>query len=261
MDEAETRPVAAGDDAGGVQVIARAAAILRALGADDSGLSLGQIAARVDLPRSTVQRITNALQQEGLVIAAAPGRGIRIGPGIHALSGHGRIDMTQELRPHLADLAHRTGETVDLSVLSKKRLVFLDQIPGKHRLRAMSAVGESFPLSSTANGRAVLALMSDDDALALLSSELGDDGPGVEQAQAQVTAARRDGIAWDRDEHTSGVSAVGIALAGSDGELYAISIPVPTSRFAQSSDHLADELRVTCARVDALDTVVRVSGR
>ena len=38
-----------------VQVIARAAAILRALEHENAGLSLGQIAQRVDLARSTVR--------------------------------------------------------------------------------------------------------------------------------------------------------------------------------------------------------------
>ena len=45
----------------GIQVIARAAAVLRALENEPAGLSLGKIAQRVDLSRSTVQRIVDAL--------------------------------------------------------------------------------------------------------------------------------------------------------------------------------------------------------
>ena len=45
-----------------VQVIARAAAVLRTLEGQPGGLSLGQIAQDVGLPRSTVQRIVAALQ-------------------------------------------------------------------------------------------------------------------------------------------------------------------------------------------------------
>jgi hypothetical protein len=45
------------NDKSQVQVIARAATILRALEEENSGLSLGQIAQRVNLARSTVQRI------------------------------------------------------------------------------------------------------------------------------------------------------------------------------------------------------------
>ena len=45
------------NDKSQVQVIARAATILRALEEENAGLSLGQIAQRVNLARSTVQRI------------------------------------------------------------------------------------------------------------------------------------------------------------------------------------------------------------
>ena len=64
------------EDKSQVQVIARAAAILRALEEQPAGLSLGQIAQRVDLARSTVQRIVAALAAEKLLIAASP-TGIR----------------------------------------------------------------------------------------------------------------------------------------------------------------------------------------
>ena len=50
----------------GIQVIARAARILRELENEHDGLSLGQIAKRVGLPRSTVQRIVGALTEEHL---------------------------------------------------------------------------------------------------------------------------------------------------------------------------------------------------
>ena len=67
MSEAEVKP----SRASGIQVIARAAAILRVLRDSETGLSLGQIARQVGLPRSTVQRIVGALQEERLVIAAS----------------------------------------------------------------------------------------------------------------------------------------------------------------------------------------------
>jgi hypothetical protein len=45
-----------------VQVIARAASIMRALEDTTTGLSLGEIALKVGLARSTVQRIVAALE-------------------------------------------------------------------------------------------------------------------------------------------------------------------------------------------------------
>lgn len=244
------------DDATGIQVVARAAAILRVLGADDTGLSLGQIATRVGLPRSTVQRITGALQQEGLV-SAASGKGLRIGPAIHALAGHGRVAMIDLVRPFLTDLSHRSGETVDLAMVSRRHLLFLDQFPGRHRLRAMSAVGETFPLTTTANGRACLALMADDDVSTLVRAEAGDDEGVQDAAWAAVRDARATGVAWDLDEHTVGVSAVGTAFLGADGEVYAISIPAPSDRFRAHRDEFARELLVTAGSIAELDQVTR----
>jgi AraC-like DNA-binding protein len=45
-----------------IQVIARAASVLRALEGEQTGLSLAQISQRVNLARSTVQRIVDALR-------------------------------------------------------------------------------------------------------------------------------------------------------------------------------------------------------
>jgi len=66
------------NDKSQVQVIARAATILRALEDENGGLSLGQIAQRVNLARSTVQRIVSALETEKLVIAATPNGRVRL---------------------------------------------------------------------------------------------------------------------------------------------------------------------------------------
>src|SRR5215467_15564733 len=87
-----------------VQVIARAAAILRALEDESLGLSLGQIAQRVNLARSTVQRIVAALQAEKLVIAATPNGRVRLGPAILRLAASVRSDFVTLARPLLERL-------------------------------------------------------------------------------------------------------------------------------------------------------------
>ena len=46
--------------------------------------------------------------------------------------------------------------------IKKDHLVFIDQVIGSQRLRAVSAVGDTFPLYCTANGKAYLAQLSDD---------------------------------------------------------------------------------------------------
>lgn len=214
-------------DGDGIQVIARAAAVLRALRDAPSGLSLGALSERTGLPRSTVQRIVAALRRERLVLATA--EGARLGPEVQALAAAARLDVPGLARPHLLAVARGTGETVDLSVLRGGRMVFLDQVPGSHRLRAVSAVGEAFPLATTANGRAVLSLMAPGEARRLLEAEGATDWESL-----SVRLADGDGLACDAGEHTPGISALGFAVLAPTGEAFAVSVPVPTARWAEA---------------------------
>src|SRR5271170_753849 len=155
-----------------VQVIARAARVLRTLEGEPTGLSLAQIAQRVNLARSTVQRIVDALRAEQFVIAASPTAGVRLGPALIRLAASASVDFDHITRPIIAELSKAVGETVDLSVLKGSSAVFTDQIQGRHRLRAVSAVGESFPLHCTANGKALLSVLSSDKLERVLKSPL-----------------------------------------------------------------------------------------
>lgn len=219
----------------GVQVIARAAAVLRTLKEAPGGMSLGQIAERVELPRSTVQRIVQALQEERLVITSGTAGGVRLGPELHALARAARYNVVDQLRPLLQELMEETGETVDLSVLRGGRMIFLDQVQGTHRLRAVSSVGEVFPVTSTANGRSCLALMSDAEARKMAENEwerLGQQPDWLRLSKA-LNIARASGLAEDHDDHTDGISALGFAFTDVVGDLHSVSVPIPSPRFEQ----------------------------
>lgn len=217
----------------GIQVIARAAAILRALKAEQSGMSLGQIADSVGLPRSTVQRIVGALQAERLVISQPNGRGLRLGPEVSALAEAARYNSVETCRLLLMELTQATGETADLSVMRGASMIFLDQVPGTHRLRTVSSVGEVFPLTTTANGKACLSLIAPAKAEHLVTDEWERRGikGDLPRFMATLDMVRETGLAYDLDQHTPGISAIGFAFKDIAGDIHAISVPVPTTRF------------------------------
>ena len=232
-----------------VQVIARAAAILRALEDHPAGLSLGEIAKRVNLARSTVQRIVAALEAERLVIAASPTGRVRLGPAILRLAGSVRTDFASMIRPFLVKLSNELRETVDLAAVKKDHLVFVDQVIGPHRLRAVSAVGESFPLYCTANGKAYLAQL-DDEAVERLVGRIFEARTahtlrGIDALRANLRLTRKEGIAFDLEEHTLGICAAGVALRDLFGNDIAISVPVPTQRFEENRKLIAKKLLAT----------------
>lgn len=236
------------DQPGGIQVIARAASILRALERRPAGMSLGELAAAVSLPRSTVQRIVDALAAEGLVLAASSARGVRLGPSLTALANAARFEIAEAARETLAALSRESGETVDLSIVDGDKIVFVDQVAGTHRLAAISGLGVAFPLHSSANGKAALAAMSD-ASLAKLRKKIrltpltANTITSWEALERELADIGKTGIAYDREENSDGISAIAMSVKSPSGELAAISIPVPTQRFAGSEKALAALLR------------------
>ena len=246
---------ARGADRSGIQVISRAAAILRVLRDQPQGLSLAQIADRVGLARSTVQRIVAALQSERMIITIGNG-GIRLGPEITALAEATKVSVVEFCRPFLLEITRATGETADLSVLQGHQLIFLDQVAGTHRLRAISAVGDKFPLTDTANGRAILAAMNPDEAERFARMEwnqlgIDEDWSGLSQ---MLKTVKQTGLAYDMDEHTSGISAIGVAFTDWIGVPHAISVPIPSTRFE------AQKRRVQAALLEAKARVTKAIG-
>jgi DNA-binding IclR family transcriptional regulator len=231
----------------GIQVIARAGAILRALRDNPGGMSLAQIAERVALPRSTVQRIIGALVAERLVMSGSRSAGLRLGPEIGSLAKAVRYNIVEQCRPLLEEITKETGETTDLSVMRKDSMIFLDQVSGSHRLRTVSFVGEVFPLTTTANGRACLAQLPEDEARQLIGHEWSQSGTStsgdIASMMLELEEIRAKRLAYDLDEHTTGISAIGFAFADWGGDLHAISVPIPSTRFEEAREKVEAALR------------------
>jgi DNA-binding IclR family transcriptional regulator len=61
--------------------------------------------------------------------------------------------------------------------------------------------------------------------------------------QAEIEKIRQTGIAYDLEEHTQGISAVGTPIIGPEGEIAAISIPTPSVRFNDTMPQLEVALK------------------
>jgi DNA-binding IclR family transcriptional regulator len=237
-----------------VQVIARAAAILRALEEQPAGLSLGQIAQRVELARSTVQRIVAALAAEKLLIAASPTGRVRLGPTILRLAASARTDFVATARPFLVRLSDELSETVDLAAIKRDHLIFVDQVIGPQRLRAVSAIGETFPLYCTANGKAYLAQLDEVAVARLIGTHFerrtANTITRLNDLLKELKAVRKSGVAFDREEHSVGICAAGVVIRDPLGNDLAISVPVPTQRFYAQEKVIVQRLLATRRALD-----------
>lgn len=216
----------------GIQVIARAAAIMRALGSHPQGLSLAAIAQVVDLPRSTVQRIINALGTEHLVEALGPSGGFRLGPAFGQLITQAQTDIISLVRPYLTALSEQVQESTCLSSLAGDKLYVLDRIVAERELRVVFPIGIHVPATATSGGKVLLAELSEVTLQALLPDPLPpctDMSLTREALLAQLKEIKLSGRCGDQDEYIEGLCSYATLLDTYLG-YYSVSIVVPISR-------------------------------
>lgn len=244
----------------GIQVIARTSRIMRALSAHPLGLSLAAIAAEVNLPRSTVQRIVTALVAENLIEPASAAGGFRLGPALGQLLYQTEADIIPVARPYLEQLSLALQETVTLSRINGRQSQLLEVFVGEQVLRIVLQVGMTAPLHLTADGKALLARISSDE----ISNWLGEDlAPRTGRSKsrsallAELEQIRCCGFAYDDEEHTAGVRAISTTIGTYRGT-YAISVIAPSTRLRVKVESFREELSNTRTLLERLLGTVNI---
>jgi DNA-binding IclR family transcriptional regulator len=227
-------------------------------------LSLGEIAARLDLAPSTVHGIIRTLLAHGMVQQDRDSGRYRLGPATLRL-GNVYLD-TLELRsrvvPWSEELARRTGCAVRTAVLLLSDVVVVHHEPRPDGSRQMPEVGIVIPSHACALGKAQLAFDADACALVLDGSAAGRGGPGRSLSsmtgetitdpaalRAELETVRSSGIATEVEEAVLGECGVATPLSEAGGEVAgAIGLVVPSGEWPLEPAAL-DALRATARAV------------
>lgn len=130
-----------------VPAVARAAAILRALGNGEKGASLTDLARRLGIHKSTAHGILATLVAHALVSRDPSTRCYRLGPALAALgrAAADRHDLGTLARPHLSRLCRLSGETVTLHFREGDGSVILASEESPHQLKVTAPPGYRLP--------------------------------------------------------------------------------------------------------------------
>lgn len=232
---------------GGIQVIARAAAIMRELGKHPEGRSLGEVAKALGMPRSTIQRIVGSLEEEGFVEMVGGQKGYRLGPELGRLLYHSQIDAISVVRPLLEELAHNVQETVVFCGLENNRALVIDRVVAESNvLRVVPPMGVvHVPLHSTAAGKTLLATLTDDELSGVLSEAMqkGDiDECARDSLLDEIRQSRKTGIAEDYEEYQEGLAGLSVALDTYLGH-FAVALVVPVKRVPAKRALIMEQLK------------------
>ena len=197
---------------GSVQSVDRAVTILELL-ARHGEMGVTEVAGELGVHKSTAFRLIATLEQRGLIEQTEERGKYRLGVGLLRLAGAttARLDVVQEARPICRQLAQRTGETVNVAVLSDNSALYLDQVAGSSALQSHNWVGQHVPLHATSNGKVLLSGLEPDRLSEMLGRLPAFTGSTITKRSAiieELAKARSDGYAVAVDELEIGLTAV-----------------------------------------------------
>jgi IclR family acetate operon transcriptional repressor len=245
-----------------VQSLDRALDVLEAL-AGGGELGVSEVAARTGLVVSTAHRLLTTLAERGYVQQTAAHGRYALGRKVLELAGGLQARtaaLTAAARPQLERIRHTTSETTNLVILDGDRVVYVDQVPGRHSVRMFTELGSSALAHTTASGKAMLAHRPAETVARLYPAErepLERLTPRTHTTLASLEEdferIRRRGYALDNEEHEEGVSCVAAPVFDADGTAFAaISMSAPTTRVVHADTaELGHLLRRGAAEITA----------
>ena len=214
----------------GTQAIDRAAQLRCSVVEAVHPPSVGELAARAGLPKSTTSRLIGALERQGLVQRLGE-RG-RLHPGpvlLRFATGDSSSALLELAAPSLRRLAESSGETVNLAIPGPLGVEHLAQEDTAHIVGVANWVGRRVPLHVAANGKVFLAYGA--PLLAPLDRLTPRTIVDPARLDAELARVRARGYATSIDELEHGLSAVAAPVFGPDGDAFgALSISGPSAR-------------------------------
>ena len=216
----------------------KAMLILEELRLSDRARSARELADVIELPKSTVQRMLQALEDAGLTTQEPVSRKYRLGPKTLTLgmAYRERLNLRNLALRHMRALRDQCAETVGLSIAVGAERMFIEEVQSQSELRTSSELGHPYPLWTGAPGRVLLAHLPERERATVLATA-GD------AAWAAVTPPSNAGLldrlreirerGHDRafDETIAGVSALATPITDATGEVAAaLSVSAPSAR-------------------------------
>ena len=235
---------------------------MNALAECPQGLSLSEVAHRVQLPTSTAHRLLTTLQNERYVRFESERSAWLI--GVQAFQVGSTFvrsrDMVAMARPYMRRLMEESGETVNLAISDRTEVVYLAQVECHKMMRAIAGPGGRAHMHCSGVGKALLAHASPSDVTDIIQSKgLARETPKTisrpDAMKAELSLTRERGYAIDDEENAIGLRCVagvifdehaeplaGLSVSGPMARLTDVRLPVLGAAVKQIAAEITREL-------------------
>jgi DNA-binding IclR family transcriptional regulator len=219
---------------------------------------------------STAHRLLAMLAHHGFVQQEPVTRAYIAGPALVevGLAVVGSLNVREQARPMMEELAAETGETVHLGVLEGDQVRYVDAVESERALRVVARTGTLVPAHCTSLGKALLGQLTDQQVAELYPTSAEPfrartDKSITTQAQLikEVSRARARGYALNAGETEDDVGSVAVAFRDFAGRPAAIAVAAPTSRLTTARiSHIGDLMIRTISRAPESPIIAQVPG-
>jgi DNA-binding IclR family transcriptional regulator len=223
--------------------------MLECLAQSRRGVTLSQLARKLNLPRSTGHALLLTYQRCGYVQRDEKTGRYNLGFRLHAVANMalGGMSLRGHASPILQRLMQDTGLTVHLAVLEEGEVILIDRIEPQGTQRLATWVGKRMGLHCTALGKALIAYLPADELGDLIQKQ------GLIRYNENTIASKRVlmkaceeiqrlGYAVDDEEEEIGIRCIGAPVHNGAGEVVA-AISISGTK-AQLEDISAKAIRV-----------------
>jgi DNA-binding IclR family transcriptional regulator len=155
-----------------IQSVDRAAMLIKAIADSRHPPTVVELAAECGLNRSTAWRLLATLDAHGLIERDPVSQRYSLGYAFLRIAAGAEPDpLVRQARPVLERLANATGETTNLAVVKRFRLVYVDQVDPP-QIMAPNWFGRTAPFHATSSGKAYLAFLPPEERDAALRQPL-----------------------------------------------------------------------------------------
>lgn len=241
-----------------VNSVERAFTVLDALcRADEMGIT--ELSRELDMGKTTVFRLVATLEMLGLVRQMPNGK-YALTLKLFEMGSQviNRLGVRKLAAPFMEELFYSCNETVNLAVLDKGEIIYLERWESKEPLRIGLDVGVRVPAYCSGLGKAILAHLTPEERERVWSftefkhhtANTITDRALLEQ---ELDRIRREGYAVDNSEYIEGIVCLGAPVFGHDGRVVAaISVAAPSVRLNKKDTlDLVPRLKETAAKISS----------
>lgn len=212
-------------------ILGRYAAVLEAVAASRSGLSLTEIMRSTGLSSATIYRLLNALVDVGYLAQEEGQKRYALGPRLVRLFhlAHSRATLSMLVKPVLQGLVSRFGETAFVAKLNGEGAESVVSASPEDYAKSYVQPGRLMPINAAASAKAIFAFQSKAVIAKALAAPLRKytDKTVTDQAalRRDLERVRTQGFAVCADELDPGVLSYACPIhLGNAGVLYSVGI-------------------------------------